>query len=202
MDKQIFTKDSIGYVQLVLVSGDEKLIRKIAGISHDSESGPTIYKLLSMNPQHLSPFEFADITFKVKAPIFVARQWFRHRTGTYMEKSLRYCDSNSDFYCSDTLRDEVKDVYEVSCKYSLDIYNSLKRSGVPKELARGVLPFSLYTEFYFKMDLRNLIHFLELRLDNHAQKEIRDYATIILSLLENYFPETCEYILNKNKENT
>ena len=184
--------DDIGYVKLVDFNKTENDISKIAGISHNSEKGPSVKDLLSWG--HLSPFEFASVTFKVKAPIFVIRQWFRHRTGHYMEKSLRYCSAKPEFYLPKGLDSNKVLALTKSYSDSADLYNELLKSGLPKEQARVILPTALYTEFYFQMDLRNLIHFFDMRLDKHAQKEIRDYSLAMLSLIEPLYPVIAQYI--------
>lgn len=181
-----------GYVSLINCNFTEEDISKFAGISYSSEKGPGIQKLIDL--EHYSPLEFASVTFKIKAPIFVARQWMRHRTGKYMEKSLRYCKANPSFY---TPKDsEFKKEYnDFFCK-SLDLYFGLIQNGEPKELARAVLPVSLYTEFYFQMDMRNFMNFMKLRLHESAQKEIRDYAKAMLKLIEPHFPTIYSHLSN------
>lgn len=188
--------DNIGYAQLVDFNKSEEDISKIAGISHNSEKGPSVKDLLEWG--HLSPFEFASVTFKVKAPIFVVRQWFRHRTGHYMEKSLRYCSAKSEFYIPEGLDPNKVLALTKSYSDSVDLYNELLKSGLPKEQARVVLPTALYTEFYFQMDLRNLIHFFDMRLDKHAQKEIREYSYAMLRLIEPLYPTIVHFIKKKN----
>lgn len=183
-----------GYVTLIRVDGTEEEISKIAGLSYESKKGPKLEKLLEL--EHLSPFEFANVTFKIKAPIFVARQWMRHRTGKYLEKSLRYTEAKPDFYMGrpSVGSEEDKEIFRSVCDYSFQIYEHIVGNGVPREYARAILPTALYTEFYFQMDLRNLIHFLQLRLDKSAQYEIRQYARAMLELIRPYFPTVYEYL--------
>ena len=175
-----------GSVELVNVLGDEQLISKIAGISHDSEKGPSIEKLLKW--EHFSPFEFASMTFKIKCPIFVARQLFRHRTGHYLERSLRYCEANLEMFLPN--EDNVEEMLELVSK----LYHDLLSKDVPKERARAVLPLGLYTEYYFQMDMRNLMHMLKMRLDESAQGETREYAHAILKHVQESFPTIGEYL--------
>lgn len=191
MKKELF---NIGYVTLIRTSGTEEEISKIAGLSYESEKGPKIEKLLEL--EHMSPFEFANATFKVKAPIFVARQWMRHRTGKYLEKSLRYTKAKPEFYIGDSevRLEETREIFESACEYAFEMYEQMVKKGCPREYARAILPSAIYTEFYFQMDLRNLIHFLELRLDKSAQFEIREYANAILELIEPYYPTIYKHL--------
>jgi thymidylate synthase (FAD) len=179
-----------GYVQLVSVEGNEEYISRIAGISHDSAKGPSIEKLLDWG--HFSPFEFASMTFKIKCPIFVARQLFRHRTGHYMEKSLRYCQAKQDAYI---INDEskMKQLYI----QAWEAYEEMIAKGYPKEQARAVLPVGIYTEYYFKMDMRNLISLLILRCAKDAQKETQQFAGAMLVIVGLYFPTIRKYIEEK-----
>ena len=186
--------DDIGYIEIINVCGSEEMIRKIAGLSHDSKDGPTIENLLKWN--HMSPFEFASITFKIKCPIFVARQLFRHRTGHYMEKSLRYCESKAEFY---TPKNGYQSIHRLHNEASYEAYTWLLKKGQDKEKARAVLPMSTYTEYYFQMDLRNLIHKLEMRTDTSAQPETRAYAQEMTASLYIVFPTVYEYLTREKK---
>ncbi len=184
-------EDNLGIVDLYSYHLDENQISQIAGLSHLSEDGPGIKKLLEWG--HTSPLEFASVTFYIKCPIFVARQWMRHRTGRYLEKSLRYCKPGEEFYIPEAdegSKELIKDLQE----YCSSLYQKLTSSGISKEKARMVLPVSIYTEFYFQIDLRNLLSFFKLRLGKHAQKEIRDYAETILFLLSPIYPEYSKYV--------
>lgn len=170
---------------------DEKLIRYL--LTHE----------------HWSPFEMVEFKFHVKAPIFVARQWFRHRTASVNEVSARYSVVEDEYYIPehwrlqdtknkqgsvgklDGLTDAlVTDAYTEAVEMAFEAYKSLLTAGVAREMARMVLPVSVYTQFYWKQDLRNLLHFLKLRLDPHAQWEIRQYAEAILQLIEPLVPVT------------
>lgn len=153
--------------------------------------------------QHLSPFEQVQFTFRVKCPIFVARQWFRHRTFKYNEYSGRYSPMIEDKYIpaefrvqgvknhqgsGEAVQKPVNDycIYQVNNLYAIDTeaYDQMLDDGITREQARIIMPLSTYTEFYFTADLRNLFHFLELRLHAHAQMEIRVYAEAILEMLK------------------
>lgn len=187
-------KDNIGYVAYVSHSGSEEHISKVAGISHLSEKGPSIENLISWG--HLSPFEFATITFKVKCPIFVARQMMRHRTGKFMEKSLRYCEAKPEFY-NPFPEGMYNEDFARSCQSSFEMYELFTNTGVAeKEVARGVLPVSMYTEFFVQFDVRNLMHFFNMRVDKEAQAETQWYAGAMLEIFSQYFPTIGKIVLD------
>ena len=180
-----------GYVRLVRTDGTERQLAEIVRISYGKDENDLtdedverLIQLLLRN-KHLSPFEFLSMVFKIKAPIFVARQWFRHRTGSYLEKSLRYTIAEPEFYA---VNDEMEQYNQKAYEEYLRLIKHIR-----KEQARAILPMGTYTEFYWKIDLRNLMHFLELRLDKHAQYEIREYAKAIERLFEEKFPVIHKY---------
>jgi thymidylate synthase (FAD) len=159
--------------------------------------------------EHWSPFEMVEFKFHVKAPIFVARQWFRHRTANVNEISGRYSVLPEEVYIPEAFRKQDEknkqgsngtldeytnahaiDAYTEAVAYAFEAYKALLKAGVAREMARMVLPLSTYTEFYWKQDLRNLLHFLRLRMDQHAQWEIQEYARAILSIIEPFLPIT------------
>jgi thymidylate synthase (FAD) len=162
--------------------------------------------------RHTTPLEMVEFKFHVAMPIFVARQWIRHRTANVNEYSARYSIVPDRFYrpSIDTVRkqstsnrqggDEVIDVSTAGEFLALledsealyARYIDLTERGVARELARAALPVSVYTEWYWKCDLHNLLHFLSLRMDPHAQIEIRDYATAMYDLIKPIVPITCE----------
>jgi thymidylate synthase (FAD) len=153
------------------------------------------------------------LTFHVKLPIFVARQWVRHRTARLNEISGRYSVMKDDFYIpapddvalqSDDNKQgragvavepakaqAVRLSMEAAQKKAYSDYNELIEEGFARELARINLPLSLYTEWYWQIDLHNLFHFLELRLDPHAQKEIRLYAEVLFDIAKKVAPACC-----------
>lgn len=190
MSNCIYFDDGIGFVRLASTNGDEQMISRIAGLSHESENGPPVENLLKWN--HVSPFEFASATYHIKCPIFVARQLFRHRTGSYLEKSLRYCTTNevyipkeleTDYTYKETLKTLLK-----SYNYLLDAYKDKFYKDREKELARNLLPLATYTEFYCEFDLRNLMNLFRQRIDSHAQMETQWYATQMRDMLKETFP--------------
>jgi len=136
---------------------------------------------------HSSVFEHIVFRFKVRCPIFVARQWQRHRMGSYTEASLRVNRDELLFYIPDSIDDEAKEIYETAIKNAYDAYRKLLTMKVPAERARGVLPFATYTTFYWTVNMRSLMNFLKLRLDKSAQKEIREYAQTILNMIYPFF---------------
>ena len=137
---------------------------------------------------HKSPFEAMVFTFDVKAPLFVARQWFRHRMGSFNEESLRYCTASRDFFVPEDLAPHLLDAWNLHNNRSFDLYEQLTGAGVPKEQARSVLPMGIYTRFYWTVNGSSLMNFLTLRLDRHAQPEIRVYARAILGQAQEVAP--------------
>ena len=197
-----------GEVELIDRMGDDYRILQSARVStggsaqKGNKEDRGLIRYLYKN-QHLSPFEQVQFTFRIKCPIFVARQWFRHRAFSYNEYSGRYSKMIEDMYLPEEFRVQgvknhqgsglplneeensvLKEKFENLYKDILNLYNESLDSGVAKELARLILPVSNYTEFYFTADLRNLFHFLELRLHEHAQLEIRVFAEAIMQILK------------------
>ena len=165
-----------------------------------------------MRHRHSTPFEMVEFKFHVVMPIFVARQWIRHRTANVNEYSARYSIVPDQFYRptaenvrkqSNTNRqggDERIDVataqafldYLDRCEAQYVEYQALLDKGVSRELARIGLPVNVYTQWYWKCDLHNVLHFLSLRLDPHAQQEIRNYAEAMYALIKPIVPITAE----------
>ncbi len=162
--------------------------------------------------RHTTPFEMVEFKFHVRMPIFVARQWIRHRTANVNEYSARYSIVPDRFYrpSRDDIRQQSKSnrqgrdeliddaTADAFLKYLdkaealHDEYMKLTEQGLAREIARIGLPQSVYTEWYWKIDLHNLLRFLSLRIDEHAQKEIRDFARAMLALIEPMCPWTVE----------
>jgi thymidylate synthase (FAD) len=173
-----------------LTDGDKKLLRYL------------------LKNKHYSVFEHAYLSFQVKAPIFVARQWFRHKSWSFNEVSGRYGKMPEEFFIPENFHmqdvvnrqgssDKVIDYNEIAKKIfakgirdSYNLYETLLDLGVSKELARMALPLTIMTEFYATANLRSIMHFLDQRLDPHAQKEIREYAELIKDIAFEKFPET------------
>jgi thymidylate synthase (FAD) len=202
VDRKIKVLDK-GYVELIDWLGDDRRIIDSARVSYLSdkeysfEEDVNLLKFI-IEKNHTSPLEQVEFQFRIKSPLFVPRQWMRHRTFSYNEKSMRWSDAKREYYIPDSLRsdldieDEIKYEY-VMQEYSFlmdDFYKELVDASVPKELARIILPVNLYTTFYAKVDLHNLFHFLELRRNEHAQYEIREYAHAIELLIMQIIPIT------------
>lgn len=198
-----------GFVRLIDVMGDDSSIVQSARVSYGkgtksvSEDRALIRYL--MRHRHTSPFEMVEFKFHVKLPIFVARQWIRHRTASVNEYSGRYSIMPDEFYLPtpDTVRKQSKKNKQgradeqidegIANQFIADLmqiqeslyqnYNNFLSQEIARELARINLPLSTYTEWYWKIDLHNLFHFLELRLDPTAQYEIREYAKIISEMV-------------------
>ena len=164
-----------------------------------------------MRERHGTPFEHNAFRFHIKAPIFVAREWFRHRIGSFNEFSARYSEVPNEFFvpeASDVRRQTGKpgaytfepldadvaaaalEIVENANADSYDAYKALLEMGVAKELARAVLPVSMFTQFYWTVNARALMNFLSLRTHETAQYDIRQYAEAVLALAGEEMPVT------------
>ena len=175
-----------GYVRLVeYMGGDESVIRnarrcwRSEGKSSEESDKNLIRHLLREG--HMTPFETIVFTFDVKCPIFVARQWMRHRHASINEESLRYCVAERDYFIPHGLNQQQLAFWKMYNDEQFDRYNLLKQT-MPKEQARSILPLGTYTKFYWTVNGRSLMNFLKLRLDKGAQAEIREYAKVILDM--------------------
>lgn len=205
-----------GFVRLVDRMGSDLSILRAARVSHDAawragEDTGSDKRLIDylMRNRHTTPFESVVFQFEVKAPIFVFRQWHRHRTWSFNEVSARYTELPEEFYVPDPAKIGVQSknnkqarvfgadndrskivagVIENVCAESFRQYRNLLYIGVPRELARSVLPIATYSHMFAKVDLHNLLHFLGLRLHEHAQYEIRVYAEAMLELIRPVVP--------------
>jgi thymidylate synthase (FAD) len=204
LDQEIPVLDH-GFVRLVDYMGNDRRIVQAARVSYGDGTktfrDDEILIDYLLRHQHTSPFEHVVLELHCKMPIFVARQWVRHRTARINEISGRYSVMADEFYLppQDQIKGQSEDnkqgrsLHEVPREMQskvLDLlrrdqgnvyasYDELIRDGIARELARINLPLSLYTQWYWQMDLHNLFHFLEVRMDAHAQWEIRQYATAI-----------------------
>ncbi|MDR0629854.1 MAG: FAD-dependent thymidylate synthase [Treponema sp.] len=225
LDKEFPVLDK-GFIRLIdYLGGDERVVQS-ARVSYGTgtkgyrEDGGLIDYLLRNH--HTSPFEQVVLTFHVKLPVFVARQWVRHRTARLNEISGRYSVMQEEFYVpipedvalqstdhkqgrgAEALDREIAQgictAMAAAQKRTYTDYAGLIEQGIARELARINLPLSLYTEFYWQIDLHNLFHFLELRLSVHAQKEIRCYAGVLLKITKKVAPRSCmsfeQYVLD------
>eukprot|EP01133_Synstelium_polycarpum_P001370 gene1370-1573_t len=170
--------------------------------------------------QHTSPFEMVEFKFHCVMPVFIARQWIRHRTANVNEYSARYSVMPDKFYhpAPEDVRkqstsnrqggEEPADAktaqefldYLDQVESSYKTYTELLDKGLTRELGRIGLPVSVYTEWYWKIDLHNLFHFLRLRMDSHSQKEIRDYANALFALIRPIVPVACEAFIDYSFE--
>jgi thymidylate synthase (FAD) len=204
-----------GLVRLVDHMGSDLSIVRSARVSYDAEwragadegKDAKLIDYLVKN-HHTSPLECVQFTFEVKAPIFVFRQWHRHRTWSFNEVSARYSELPEEFYIPELSQittqstsnkqmrtDEIHPNAEViqaaissQCRAAFQMYHQMLLDGVPRELARGVLPVNTYSHMFATVDLHNLANFLRLRLHEHAQYEIRVYAQAMLELIEPIVP--------------
>lgn len=214
LDKEYKVLDK-GFVRLVDYMGSDERIVQAARVSYGAgtktfrqDKGLIHYLLRN---EHTSPFEQVVFTFHVRLPIFVARQWIRHRTARVNEISGRYSVLEPAFY--EPSRDDVAlqssdnkqgrdDGAEITAEEKQRVltilrqghqrayedYTAMLEGDIARELARITLPLSIYTEWYWQIDLHNLMHFLKLRLDPHAQKEIRAYASVIRTIAQRVVP--------------
>lgn len=213
LDKEFPVLDK-GFVRLVDYYGSDSRIVQSARVSYGEgtktmrEDGALIDYLL--RNQHTSPFEQVVLTFHIKMPIFIARQWVRHRTARMNEISGRYSVMRNEFYVpavedvalqstdnkqgrstdavTQDFAEKVRKALQENQQAAYDTYTDLVDSGLAREIARINLPLALYTEIYWQCDLHNLMHFLKLRLDGHAQKEIRDYGKVLFDLASKVAP--------------
>jgi len=218
-----------GFVRVIDYMGDDSAIVQAARVSYGkgtkmvSEDKGLINYL--MRHRHSTPFEMCEMKFHVKLPIFVARQWIRHRTANVNEYSARYSIMDNEFYIpspehlaaqSTTNRqgrdavlqgDQAARVLDLLLEDALRAHHHYETMlnedssgnvldpalpGLARELARMNLPVNFYTQWYWKIDLHNLMHFLSLRADPHAQYEIRAYADVMLEILKKWVPITYE----------
>lgn len=210
-----------GFVRLVDVMGDDAAIVEAARTSYQNgtklkRSDEGLIRYLMRN-WHTSPFEMCELKFHVKCPIFVARQWLRHRTASVNEVSGRYSVLPDEFYIPDGEQvlaqsksnkqgREGELPYETVTGFmfgltnlsddAFQFYKEALEEDVARETARIGLPLNTYTEFYWKIDLHNLLHFLRLRMDHHAQWEIQEYARAIGKMVESRFPVTYRAFLD------
>lgn len=205
-----------GTVEFVDAMGDDLSIIRAARVSYGRAPGDTfdekkdgrLLRYLLKNG-HWSPFEHTSLTFRVECPIFIARQWMRHRSWSFNEYSARYKEVEEKFYVPIMWRKQSTDnkqmsggeldnegqltanwLAELALRESMKSYQDLLAMGVSREQARSVLPVGTFTEFYATASVRSVLHFLEQRLHPHAQHEIRALAQMVLDITEQHFPHT------------
>jgi len=217
-DEVVFRSDMS--VVLIDSMGSDLRIANAARLSLDVEhpvfvdpaDTNLLRQLISSKPEHGAPFEKVRFEFLIECPIFVARQWFKHRFSSFNEVSARYSELKPHFYipASEDVRQQVGKrmsyQYETHenapvragfieaqkgfSRTAYNLYNTLLKLGIAKEQARSVLPLNLYTRFMWGIDLRNLTNFLVLRNDKHAQLEIQHAAQAVESAFEEVCPVT------------
>lgn len=226
LEERLYTPFSVldhGFVRVIDYMGDDNAVVQAARVSYGrgtkkvSEDAGLIKYL--MRHRHSTPFEMCEIKLHIKLPIFVARQWIRHRTANVNEYSARYSILDKEFYLPapehlaaqsthnrqgreevitgaqahtilTMLKDDALRCYD-HYEYMLNENEAdPTRPGLARELARMNLPVNFYTQWYWKVDLHNLMHFLSLRADSHAQYEIRAYADVMVDILKAWLPVT------------
>lgn len=220
MDGEFHQVLNNGFVRLIDTMGDDMSVVRSARVSYGNETkGEEADKKLInylMKHNHGTPFEHLNFTFHIKAPIFIARQWFRHRIGSFNEISGRYVKLDLDFWTPNEWRvndkenlqsssfkelspievDELNSSLEQTYKYISITYDYLINQGVAREQARAILPVGTYTEFYWTVNARSLFNFIKLRTHENAQKEIQDYGNIIYDIAKDTAPWTFEAFEN------
>lgn len=220
MEAHLYTAHEVldhGFVRVIDYMGDDAAITQAARVSYGtgtrkvSDDAGLIRYL--MRHWHSTPFEMCEIKLHVKLPVFVARQWIRHRTANVNEYSARYSVLDREFYvpapehlaAQSTVNNQgrgavlegeeaarVLDLLKSDADRAYDHYEAMLsqegQQGLARELARMNLPANIYTQWYWKVDLHNLFHFLRLRADAHAQYEIRTYAETICAIVRDWVP--------------
>jgi thymidylate synthase (FAD) len=209
------TIHQLGFVKLLDVMGDDEEVENSARISYGEGTRKVnqtrnLIRYL-MRHKHTSPFEMCEVKFHLKLPIFIMRQLVRHRTANLNEYSGRYSVMSNEFYLpegdylakqsttnsqgrGEVLEQEGLLQFEFNRIYdgASTAYQVLLEEDLSRELARAVLPVANYTECIWKIDLHNFFHFVKLRSDSHAQREIRDYSDAMYELVKPNFPLCCE----------
>jgi thymidylate synthase (FAD) len=206
-----------GFVKLVDFMGGDQGVVDAARVSYGgvSKGADADKKLIGylLKHSHLTPFEHSVFKFHVSCPIFVARQWFRHRFAAYNEVSFRYTEVKDYFYMPEKWRGQDKKnkqassasieldqkalhaMFSKQVDASLATYKQMIEMGVAREMARMVLPVNLYTEFFWTVNARSLMNFVALRADTHAQLEIQAYGEAMAHQFKTLMPWTYEAFL-------
>lgn len=212
-----------GFVRLDAHMADDLSVVNAARISlhkHKDEIDKSDTGLINflMSNRHGTPFEHNAFRWHIKAPIFVAREWFRHRIGSFNEVSGRYTELTEEFYVPDfvrtqvgkpgayvfetvgpAIREETRAIILLQCQQAFEAYREMLDMGVAKEVARLVLPVNTYTEFYWTVNARSLMNFLSLRTPETAQYEIRQFADEVENLFSDRMPLTYAAWIKNNK---
>lgn len=201
-----------GFVKLVdFLGGDSRAVESarvsFGSVSKGEAADRKLIEYL-LEHGHFSPFEHSVFQFHIKCPIFVARQWMRHRIASYNEISARYTEVHDEFYFPSEFRAQDRSnrqgslrsanldqtrmlaIYDKAIKSAYASYKELLDAGAAREMARLVLPVAQYTQFYWSINARSLLNFINLRADSHAQWEIRRYAEAIQGMFKEKMPWT------------
>lgn len=212
-------KAKLDFREVYTAPGDQRIVDAARVSIAGEEVRPTsddrkLVRYLVKN-KHTTPLEQVRVTMHARLPIFIARQWIRHRTGSFNEESARYGVLADDWYTpsfermkaggqakknkqgsgealSDDVANAAIEIIEEHSRLSFERYHELLGMGVARELARVVLPLNTYTQWFWTTDLHNLMHFLRLRLHGHAQWEVRQYAEAILPMIDAIAPYATE----------
>lgn len=209
-----------GFVRLVDFMGGDDAVVQSARVSYGQglktpEQDERLIQYLMKN-HHTTPFEHSIFKFHVKLPIFVARQFIRHRVGqSFNEISARYTEMKEEFYLPKEWRLQdvknkqsshgvvnplnflnVNEEVKTHCEQSMRLYKHLIGLGIAREMARMVLPVNLYTEWYWTVNAQALMHFIRLRSDSHAQWEAQEYSYAFAEFFQQKMPWTCKAFLN------
>ncbi|PKM96574.1 MAG: thymidylate synthase (FAD) [Elusimicrobia bacterium HGW-Elusimicrobia-3] len=213
-----------GFVKLVeFMGGDQRAVDSarvsFGSVSKGEAADRKLIEYL-LEHGHFSPFEHSVFQFHIKCPIFVARQWMRHRIASYNEISARYTEVHDEFYYPSEFRAQDRSnrqgslpggslqqermlaIYDKAIKSSYESYKELLDAGAAREMARMVLPVAQYTQFYWSINARSLLNFISLRADSHAQWEIRRYAEAIQDIFKAKMPWTWEAYAKLNEKKT
>jgi thymidylate synthase (FAD) len=207
-----------GFVRLVDFMGGDQGVLDSARVSYASKSKGEEQdrKLINylLKHEHMSPFEHSIFKFHVSTPIFVMRQWIRHRIASYNEISARYTEVKDEFYVPTAWRAQdlknkqgsvttpnldhpaLTKALQAQVDASLKTYKDLLAAGVAREMARMVLPVNLYTEFYWTINARSMMNFITLRADVHAQWEIQQYGEAVAHFFRQKMPWTYDAFLS------
>lgn len=229
IEKMLYNKIPVldhGFIRVIDYMGTDASIVQAARVSYGTgtkkvqEDRGLINYL--MRHKHTTPFEMCEIKLHIKLPMFVMRHWVRHRTANINEYSARYSVLSNEFYIpkasdlarqsktnkqgreDESLENEISsEIIQIIENCSSDAYEKyehmLNDLSLARELARTILPVNVYTEMYWKIDLHNLLHFLQLRTDPHAQYETRCYANVILDIVKKWVPMTYDAFMNYRK---
>ena len=229
MENHLFKAHEVldhGFIRVIDYMGNDGSIVQAARVSYGegtkkARDDEGLIRYL-MRHWHSTPFEMCEVKFHIKLPVFVARQWIRHRTANVNEYSARYSILDREFYIPDASNlasqsktnnqgrgsvltgkeaEKVLEILRTDSSRSYDNYEKMldqtNQDGLARELARMNLPMNIYTQWYWKIDLHNLFHFLRLRADSHAQYEIRVYSEVLNKIVADWVPMAYQAFLRK-----